>query len=72
MGLGAFIRAVESAPEIWMAFAIRFATRPEAQILALEILRSLTCAGYNRSSSFFWMFLSKELHDMYDKDTNSS
>ena len=72
MGLGAFIKAVESAPEIWMSFAIRFATRPEAQILAWEILRSLACAGYNRSLSFFWMFLSKELHEVYGKDTNSS
>lgn len=71
-GLGAFVRAVESAPEIWTSIIIKFATRPEAQILSWEILSLLARAGYNKTLNSFWLVLSKELHECYDKNADSS
>lgn len=67
LGIRAFKKAVESAPELWISLLARFAAKPEAQAFAATVIASLLRSVCSRSSETMWLLLSRMIHDMHCK-----
>ncbi|KAH7436541.1 hypothetical protein KP509_05G025200 [Ceratopteris richardii] len=64
--LGAFKRAVNSSPELWIILLFNFASRSETHAFLGTLVHSLLSSWHRKGSEHFWLLLSWVIHDMYD------
>lgn len=61
-GFMAFVKAMESNPEVWIPLMAQLAAKPEAQALGCDVISALADSYCTQTAEATILYISKQLH----------